>query len=223
MSLYRRLPGTALFVVLCLANAIALFAQNEPSVVVNVVDRGNFDAPVASADVRVLIGGALVDEGITNARGQFSTSVPQIGQTVTIESKKVTYVRSPETTQVIVRQRPMTVEAALARENADKAYYARLGDRIEQITAQQPATERERVKSEEFARVLALSPEYRVLVAESLSVDLQTELHQIGAAKDELKFTNPFVDPGSLGGVNIKDSVIGTVPGGRENSIPATK
>lgn len=174
---FRRVSHVSFAAWLVLSGAGAgPLAQPKPSVIVKVVDRGNKDAGIPTVDVRVLIGGKVVDKGVTDSAGEFSSSVPQIGQVVTIEYEKLTYVKAPERKQIAVRQRPQQVSGALIRANEVSSYYARLGDRIEQLAVVRPPGERDQFKTEEFARVRALSYANRQLVAASLTADLQAEL-----------------------------------------------
>lgn len=202
---FRRLSHAAFgaWLLFC-GTATGPFTQAKPTVI-KVVDRGNKDAGIPAVDVRVLIGGKVVDKGITNGSGEFSTSAPRVGQVVTFEYEKLTYLKAPERKEVAIKQPGQQVAGALIRANDVKMYYAGLGNRIDQLSGQLPESERAQFKTEELGRVMTLSYENRQVVAQSLSPDLQADLKQIGTQKTYIAAlpTKP-VNPGTTPVIEIR-------------------
>jgi hypothetical protein len=152
-------------------------ARSEQRVLtIRVVDRGQDDAAIPGATVKVLeASGREIDSGITDAAGVFTVSGVQSGQFIKIEYSKLGYVRNPDSVAKTIGPSVDGVVGPLIRADASSLYYRNLGVRLARMHPREPTTlEGKQSASDDTDRVNALLPTYRDFVVTTLLAERQS-------------------------------------------------
>lgn len=160
--------SAALIVTATAGLALAAQTARIPLATVLIVDRGQDDAGIAGATVRILTpGDQEVESGVTDATGRFPVNAARDGQPIKVVYSKLGYVRNPDTVVRTIR-RGESIVGPLIRSQATSAYYRTLGVRLARLHPLPIRPEDQAAARDDEERLNSLEPGSRELASTTL-------------------------------------------------------